>query len=64
MTPLEKSKDPMSITLTTRDGLDPTAPGSDALNYVQKQNLLSEPSRWNSAPAQTREGAHNFQLLI
>lgn len=63
MTSLEKSKDPMSITQTTRDGLDPTAPGTDALNYVQQQNRLSEPSRWNSVPAQTREAAHHFQPL-
>lgn len=57
MTPLEKSKDPMSINLTIRDGLDPTEPGSDSLNYIQQQSLLSEPSGWNSSPAQTKEGA-------
>lgn len=62
--PLEKSKDSMSITLTTSTGQDPTVQSSGSFNCIQQQKLLPETGSKNSAPAQTREGAHNFQLLI
>lgn len=40
--PLEKSKDSVSITLTTSTGQDPTALSSGSFNCIQQQKLLPE----------------------